>query len=201
MMQNTSSTADAPSSALTQYLTDHIRSVSANDDMLQNQAPHVAEAVTQYLGNATVVDTDRVILLASRALKSMGEPGAARRLVLHASGLVQPAEWDVRSGQLMWVLDLDQMTVKIPGLIELTLFNCLRALLQATADLWDVTNGQGVLGLQNIRRVAARLTRDPEIFPTALESEIAGMSADSLRRLATTRGWSHCPDVLLLDLG
>lgn len=189
-------------SQLVAYLTDEMNACSGTGSLSPSQLQHVAEAVEVYLQdtNKSVVESDDLVLLASRALKSLGETDSARRLFLYGSGLVRPSEWAVTAGREMWVLDLQQMTFKSDALIELVFFNSLRTVLKATADIWDASSGEGVLGLQNVCSAAATLMGSDTRSADMLTAEITDVCTRSLTRLAEERAWTHIPDVLPLDI-
>lgn len=193
---------DAEPSPLVSYLTAEMDACGGTGSLSPSQLQNVAEAVEVYLQDRqkTVVEANHLVLLASRALKSLGEADSARRLFLYGSGLVRPSEWAVTAGRDMWVLDLQQMTFKTDALIELLFFNSLRTVLSGTADIWDATQGQGVLGLQNVCSVATKLLGSTTRSASTLSDEIADTCTRTLARISTERGWTHVPDVLSLDL-
>ena len=163
----------------------------------------MARAVEQFLeqtGAGEAVDANYLVMLASQALSSLGENGAARRLLLFGSGLVRPSEWEVSGDRAMWVLDLKQIAVREDAALELILFNSLNMILDAIADVWDASRGDGVLGLRHVCQSATLLLGAPTAPQVArLSEEIKTACVRRLERLESARGWSRHPDVMDLD--
>ncbi len=172
------------------------------------QIDELARAVEIYLARQSpVVAVDSadglrgVVLLTSRAVASLGESGVARRLLVHSTGLVRPALWEVLSGRSMWVLDLRHLAVPSDAPLELVLFRSLDMVLRSIAELWDGTHGQGTLGLRRVCRTAAELLQAGTRTPAArdLAREIRGRCEMRLAALGPLRGWTAIPAVLNLD--
>lgn len=172
------------------------------------QVDELARAVEIYLARQPAEaapeaadDLRDVILLTSRAVASLGEPGVARRLLVHSTGLVRPALWEVLSGQSMWVLDLRHLAVPSDGPLELVLFRSLDAVLRSIAELWDPTHGHGALGLRRVCLTAAMLLQGGTRTPAARElvREIRARCEMRLTSLGRLRGWTATPAVLNLD--
>ena len=147
------------------------------------------------------VESRYLVMLASRALSSIGEGEAARRLLLVGTGLVRPAEWEITGGKTMWVLDLRQMSIRSDVGLELVFFGCLRIVLDAIADVWDPSSGCGILGMRHICSVAADLLgRESRGRRSGeLTREIMDVCRRNLHRIHIERGWTDTPEILDLD--
>jgi hypothetical protein len=65
----------------------------------------VARAIEFFVGHDVAsgcVDANRVTLLASQALSSLGDRVAARRLLVFGTALVRPSEWEATLSKHMW---------------------------------------------------------------------------------------------------
>jgi hypothetical protein len=164
----------------------------------------VAEAVTQYLrerGDGGAPDAAAVSMLACRAFTSIGERDAARRVLVFGTGLVRPAQWEVTGHEKMWVVDLRSFTVRNGGNLEMVLFGSLMIVLDATAEVWDSTGGQGVLGLRHVCATASALAgvgAEPRAV-AGLADEIRDVCAMKLRQIGRGRSWHGVPRVMNLD--
>ena len=164
----------------------------------------VAQAVAAFLdahGRQSGNNSQVLLMLASQALSAIGEGKAARRLYLFGSGMVRPAEWVVTGNDKVWELDLKRMTVRQDDRLELTFFNGLMTVLDAIADVWDETGGQGVLGLRHVCAAAdsflGKLHTSGRLSMTA---EIIARCQHKLSNMARQRGWPTTPRVMSLDL-
>ncbi|MBT3194412.1 MAG: hypothetical protein HN341_17845 [Verrucomicrobia bacterium] len=188
----------------------HIEGVIAENcgDVLEldeGQASELASAVAmfleQYQDSGSYVDSGYLVMLASRALSSLGERKAAHRLLVFGSGLVRPSEWEVTGGADVWTLDLRQMTVRDDAALELVFFSSINIVLAAIADVWDGTEGRGVLGLQHVCATATALLGGGKAGAiSALSTEIQKACEAKLAQLYAERGWKHIPAVMNLDL-
>lgn len=131
-----------------------------------------------------------LLLLIGRALWSVGEEQAARRLmenqgralnlpktfveavvapdvslihwhILLSTRAVGPSPlMDSLSGTL-WALDLERMVPPAPGTLELAAMNVVRTVIDRVAALWDHCHGRGLIGLRHARTVAAGMLGCP----------------------------------------
>jgi hypothetical protein len=166
------------------------------DDLARAVAAFVAGG-----GARGTPDESSVAVLASRALASVGEGAAARKLLLFGTGLARPAEWDVTGGGAMWVLDLRRAAIRSDSALELALFPALAAAVESLAEVWDGTRGRGVLGLRHVCGSAGRL-----LGPDAKSARVAALAGDILKLCAAKleqakrrRGWRETPLVMNLD--
>lgn len=188
---------------------------------------HIAEQISTYCGEEALVDSGRVdevacavanyvsdsvgpgavqssylILLTSRALCAVGENRAARRLLMFGTGLVRPSRWEFTGSEAMWVVDLREMAGLADAGLELAFFNGLMAVLDMIAEVWDATNGAGVLGLRHVTSAAIAM------FGAGANRRQAGRLAREIRDLCNgkfdairdRRQWTHTPVIMDLDL-
>lgn len=131
-----------------------------------------------------------LLMLIGRALWSVGEELAARRLLesqSHALNLpatfveavwapdISMMHWHillstraVRTSALMeplngtlWVLDLERMVLPESTSLELLALNVVRTVIDRVAVLWDHCQGRGLLGLRHVNTVAAGMLGCP----------------------------------------
>ncbi len=152
------------------------------------QQAEVARAVASLASRQHPVATGYLVLLAARALWSVGAESAARRLVEGRRGelnfdpacadaafvpdiplarwwaavsmrAVRPSKvFDSGSGGT-WVLDLSG-AVRFGGDgLELAVFRMIGVILDDMAPLWDASRGRGVLGLMNVKSAASSLLK------------------------------------------
>lgn len=188
----------------------HIESVIAENcgDALQldeGQAADLAIAVASFLeqnhDSGSFVDSGYLVMLASRALSSVGESQAAHRLLVFGSGLVRPSEWEITGGQDVWTLDLRQMSVRNSATLELVFFNSLNIVLASIADVWEQSQGHGFLGLRHVCDTASVLLGGgTKKSIGALADEIKGACEAKLIQIHDERKWDHIPAVMNLDL-
>ena len=188
----------------------HIESVIAENcgDALQldeGQASDLAIAVASFLDqnydSGSFVDSGYLVMLASRALSSVGESQAAHRLLVFGSGLVRPSEWEVTGGQDVWTLDLRQITVRESATLELVFFTSLNIVLASIADVWEQSQGHGFLGLRHVCDTAsALLGGGNKKSVAALSDEIKHACEAKLVQIHDDRLWDHVPSIMNLDL-
>ncbi|MDD5677694.1 MAG: hypothetical protein PHW60_06830 [Kiritimatiellae bacterium] len=193
--------------ALAAYIADEI-GPAEDDDRTTSTAyrRELAEAITAFIrrqhpafaasspGGAINRDaglpTEYLLLLIGRALWSVGEDQAARRLLeIHAPALNLPAtfveavwakdvsmlHWHILlstravrisplTGALsgtLWVLDLERMVLPAPTSLELLALNVVRTVIDRVASLWDHCQGRGLLGLRHANTLAAGMLGCP----------------------------------------
>lgn len=187
-------------------LTSEIEAVCGADMPLsEDQVQELARAVAAFIENecrGCYRDSDSLLLLASRALSSLGARQVARRLVISGKALVRPSEWEVTGQDAMWVLDLRQITVQKGAPLELVFFNCLRLILESIAEVWDSTKGAGVLGLRHVTMSAAALLGGEKSRKEieAMGREIKDACRARLDTVRGARGWEGVPFVMDLDI-
>jgi len=165
----------------------------------------LAKAIDHYLqehGQGQAVESRYLVMLAARALSSVGEGKAARRLLLYGTGLVMPSEWDVTRGEAMWVLDLRQIAVRGDAPLELVFFGSLNIIMESIAEVWDGTEGEGTLGLRHVCAAVQALIGGPgnKKNAAALAEEIRTVCRQKLEQIGRGRGWKQTPQVMDLDV-
>jgi hypothetical protein len=127
---------------------------------------------------------------------------AARKLLLFGTGMIKPSEWEVRRGGQTWILDLKQLTIRNEAPLEMVLFSGLHAIIEAIADIWDVSSGDGTIGLRHVCSVAGELlgSEAGEKRKVALVDEIVNVCRQKLEQLKVERDWIAVPDVMNLDI-
>ena len=165
----------------------------------------VAKAVEHFLdteAKCSFVESDKIVMLASQALSSVGEEKAARRMILYGSGLVRPSEWIVTGEDSMWVLDLKQITVREDAMLELFFYKSLYVVLDSISDIWDQTSGNGTLGLRHVCAAAKNLSGDESksVRLSAVENEIIDVCRCRLEQMSADRNWTEVPGVVNLDV-
>lgn len=165
----------------------------------------ILHAVDYYLkrdGRGDAVESRYVMMLVSKAMASLGDADAARRLLVLGTGLVRSARWDVSRGQSMWILNLRAMTVQDDMCLDIFFYTCLNIVLDATADIWDATDGVGVLGLRHVCETAEGLLGGNS--HKALVQEVGRQIIDACRqrleKIRDTRGWNGIPEIMNLDI-
>jgi len=178
----------------------------ADHDLEPGQAEELAAAVSAFLEEHELtdsfIDAGYLVMLASKAMSSIGQERAALRLVVFGSGMVRPSEWEVTGGSEVWTLDLKQMTVADATSLELVVFNTLNIVLDAITDVWDASGGKGVLGLRHVCDTAAALlgvSRNSKSVAD-LSNEIVRVCGLKLEQAGRLRGWETFPQVMNLDL-
>jgi hypothetical protein len=205
MIWNGHSATDPRESAIVSHIADEVGVVCGNNVLsTPENVKAMAAAVELFLsekGDSSCVESKYLVMLTSRALSSVGEGAAARRLLLFGTGLVKPSEWEVSGGDSMWVLDLKQMTVRTDVVLEMVFFNSLNIVLDSIADIWDENSGRGVLGLRNVCCVAEAMIGSAAKKSKALVAarEIREASCSKLEKIGKDRGWSEIPRVVDLD--
>ena len=159
------------------------------------------EHFLQQQGHGEAVDSRYLVMLAARALSSVGEGTAARRLLLYGTGLVVPSEWEVTGGEAVWVLDLRQITVRDDAPLELVFFGSLNIILETIAEVWDKARGNGTLGLRHVCSAVNALTGGAgnKKQALALGDEIRNLCRRKLDQIGQERNWEQTPQVMDLD--
>lgn len=165
----------------------------------------LAKAIEHFLeehGQESVVDSRYLVMLAARALSSVGEENVARRLLVYGTGLVMPAEWEVTGGEAVWVLDLRQITVRDDAPLELVFFGSLNIILETIAEVWDGTEGDGTLGLRHVCSAVGSLMGGggSKKKASALGDEIRSLCRRKLEQVGQERNWKQTPQVMDLDV-
>ncbi len=181
-------------------------SVAGHSENSSAQAEEIAKAVSAFLAEHDLtdsfIDAGYLVMLASRAISSVGDKTNALRLVVFGTGMVRPSEWEVTGGEEVWTVDLKQMTVKDNSSLELIVFNSLNIVLNSIAEIWDSSHGKGVLGLRHVCATAAALLGVDKNTKAVsnLSDEIQSLCTAKLRQISKTRDWKSVPEVMNLDV-
>lgn len=167
------------------------------DETRMQEIAHAIEAVLDEEDGAVLAEPHILVALMAKALLSIGEDLAARRLFLLGSGVVRPSHWEVAGDRPMWILDLNSVWTSSTGLWEMELFGCLHQILDSISDLWDEVDGRGVLGLMHVNSFDKLSTAGNRFFSCA---EIINLCSGKLKRIGIEKGWSDCPSVIKLDM-
>ncbi len=192
-------------STVVRHIVDEIEALCGDSLSLSDlETRELARAVELYLDeyeSVECVDAGYLVMLASQALKSIGQENAGRRLYIFGSGMVKPAEWVITGEHQLWILDLKQITLGDRAPLELLFFNSLVMILDAMADVWDDSAGSGGLGLRHVCRSIEGLLDIGRRSRRArmLSDEIIDICRIKLDKLKSERGWERAPDVINLD--
>jgi hypothetical protein len=185
-----------PAQALADYLAGELDAASEGGPA--GAAPRayrreVAEAMAAFIEEHHArggLPSEYVLLLTARALWSLGEEQAARRLmavrgrelslpaafadaalapdaavahwhILLAARVLRPSPLAGVPAGALWVLDLERIVAPSPAGLELAALALVRAVLDRAAGLWDGAEGRGLLGLRHARAMAAGILESP----------------------------------------
>ncbi len=196
---------EADEGAVGAYVTAQIAEWCGEDGCdLGGNIAELAHAIECYLRqrpSGEIAGPRQMLGMASRALASIGEYRAARKLFVFGTGMAAPAEWLVGYGDSVLVLDLRQVTLCDDSGLELAFFANLDVALDSVAEFWDDAGGRGFLGLRHVCATARSLlgcVGDSKI--RALVGEIKESCRARLDRLADARDWDAIPYVINLDI-
>ena len=206
MIWNPESTGDDEKSAIVSHITAEIEEVCGSDLTLdKSKIEELAKAVESFIQGQSddgTADSRYLIMLASKALSSLGQNSAGRRLLVFGTGLVKPSEWDVTGEDAVWTLDLREMMISDSTPLELVFFGSLGMVIESISEVWDNSEGRGVLGLKNVFSTAVSfLGRDSGGKDlNRLAAEIKTVCEKKLEQLKTERKWNYLPRVMNLDI-
>lgn len=206
MIWNLNITPESAKSAVVAHITAEINEVCGDDLTLDpSKIEELAKAVESYVQgehDGVSADSRYLVMLASKALTSLGEGTAGRRLLVFGTGLVKPSEWEVTGEDAIWILDLKEMMINEAAPLELIFFSSLAMVIESIAEVWDGTRGQGVLGVKNVLVTAlAILGNDSSSKRVAsLGAEIKSVCEKKLDQLGRERTWDQVPRVMNLDI-
>lgn len=206
MIWNPDIDGDAELSPVVSHITAEISDLCGDDLMLESdKVEELAKAVESFLqqqNESAAADSRYMIMLASKALSSIGEGSAGRRLLVFGTGLVKPSEWEVTGEDAVWVLDLKEMMISEKAPLELIFFNSLGIVIESIAEIWDKSGGRGVLGLKNVFPVALAFLGCGGNGKNLdrLGEEIKAVCEQKLEQLKGERKWKQAPRVMSLDI-
>lgn len=153
----------------------------------------IAQGVARHVTDADGAAPSDLLGLACRALESLGEPDAARRLRIMRAGLVKPGAWSVAGNVPVWTLDL--LLLAGPASIEIGFYRGLNAAVDAMLEVWQETRGAGVLGLKNAGPAVRRLLggRPSPRREARMVAEMTDACAARIEAAGRARGWGARP--------
>lgn len=207
-----------------------ITHTGAVGETARHAAAEAVAAFLRHEGRTTVA-SEYLLMLTARALWAVGDEYAARRLVdsvgrtldfsrhyadaactagvtldewafFFTSRAVRPAKFPSLGGDTLWVLDMAKLVSSpAPGL-EMGVLRAIQAALARLADIWEDTDGNGLLGLSRLHQASGLILAAP---PTARKSrrlakELTKYCWSCLEVLRMRHGWTRQPGLVCLDL-
>ena len=171
----------------------------------QFRVAEAASGVAAYLADPAgatdaPVDTARLCALLSEALEANGDRLLACRIRSFGDAVVYAGQWHAAPGQPVWILNVGRLIEPGEGGMEILLFERLRLTLESFGDVWDSTQGRGVLGLRDLRGAVRRLVggRARSSRVVMMTDTIQRFCADRLEVMRTRRAWRGTPLVMCL---
>jgi hypothetical protein len=163
----------------------------------------LARGVAGYLDeHGTPLDANGRMMMqaAGKALGAIGERHLGQKVLLSSSGLATSSRWSAAGEQPVWVINLEQLCGH--DVIELELFRRLDILLARLAELWSETGLPLSLGIRRVHSALAGLTASSRSSADVcrLAQDIRIFTSRRLQKYADDYNWSHCPELLKLDI-
>jgi hypothetical protein len=114
-------------------------------------------------------------------------------------GIIRPADWTGAQLDRMWTLDFDRLLLGEADRHEMTLYRTIRVLVQNMYAFWDVTRGEGVLGLKGLAGLNLEPAAKKNKGLTEADQLLAYIS-DLFAAERERRGWKAIPSMLNVDL-
>ena len=192
------------SSSLSAYIKDYlVRMGVLSSEIDPHNVDALSEALSVYLETSSdragfFVEDGNLLLLASKALQSVGEKKAAHRMLMLGSGFARPVSWLVTEQDTGWTLDVSRITLAESSGLEMVFFRCLHAALEAMAEEWDRFDGDVILVLRGADQAGAallgRTATSRQVIQFVYEVEDACQA--KLSQLGQQYGWSNTPGLL-----
>jgi hypothetical protein len=143
------------------------------------------------------VEDGNLLVLASRALQSVGQGKAATRMLMLGSGFARPVSWLVTEQDAGWTIDVARISEEAAGGLEIVFFRCLNAAIEALAETWHAHGGQVVVVLQGATEAGSVLLGRPAHARQvqAFVKEVDVACRDKLAQLARQYGWKEPPQL------
>jgi hypothetical protein len=172
-------------------------------ELTPSERGHLAKAVAFFLEERPAWAVERTTLFraTARAIRSIGYPYAATRVLATGLGLLRPLSSALAPALPAWGLDLFPLALDPRDRCELIFFRAFDALLRAIAPLWDETSGTGALGFRRLDPAVSALFGD-SMSPRQRQAwrlEILAYGRQRLEMLARQRTWATVPHLFLLD--
>jgi len=122
-----------------------------------------------------------------------------RLLPYFSRGIIRPADWAGAQLDRMWTLDFGRLVLVDAERHEMVLYRTIRALLEQMFVFWDVSDGEGILGLKGLAALKVETDPPPKQTLTA-PGDLLEYVADLLKQQVAKRSWKTVPSLLNLDL-
>jgi len=191
-------------SSLAAYIKDYlVRSGLMEGNITADCVEALSQALSVYLESTSdragfFVEDGNLLVLASRALRSVGERSAATRMLMLGSGFARPVSWSLAANGEGWTLDVARIAQQEHGGLEIIFFRCLHAALEALAETWGKDGHAAVLVLQGAEQAGAAVLGQPvSSRPVqAFVAEVEAACREKLDQLARQYGWQTPPRLL-----
>ncbi len=116
-----------------------------------------------------------------------------------SQGVIRPADWAGARVDRMWTLDFSRLKLSETEKHEITLYRCIRTMLDNMYAFWDETRGEGVLGLKGLALL--KVEDGARQKHTLTDSDaLLEYITDLLSQQKDRRDWQAVPSLLNLDL-
>ncbi|MBT8045538.1 MAG: hypothetical protein KJN67_00095 [Pontiella sp.] len=116
-----------------------------------------------------------------------------------SQGIIRPADWAGARVDRMWTLDFSRLQLSDAEKHEITLYRCIRTMLENMLSFWDETSGEGVLGLKGL--ASLNVEEGAQRKQTLTNSDdLLEYITDLLSQQKEPRDWQAVPSLLNLDL-
>jgi len=196
-------------SALAAYINDYLLRQGVLDASVDVDCVEaLSHSLSVYLESnadraAIFVEDGNLLLLASQALRSVGQHRASRRMLMLGSGFARPVSWAVTSEGAGWTLDVARIDPSAHGGLEILFFRCLHAALEALVESWDPAEAAvGVVVLRGAEQAGAAVLGQPvRSRPVqAFVAEVQAACRARLELLARRHGWASPPQLFTSNL-
>jgi hypothetical protein len=124
--------------------------------------------------------------------------GFPELLPFFSAGIIRPADWAGAQMDRMWILDFDRLTLSDSEKHEMMLYRSIRAILDKIYIFWDVTGGEGILGLKNLSALNVEGKGEKGDSMTSSKGLLEYI-ADLFAQQKDVRKWFAIPSLLNLD--
>ncbi len=195
------------SASLSAYIKDYLLRMGV---LAREIDPHsvdaLSEALSAYLAQTSdragfFVEDGNLLLLASKALHSVGAHKAATRMLMLGSGFARPVSWLVTEHDAGWTLDVSRISGDVSGGLEIMFFHCLHAALEALAEQWDLAGGRVSVVLRGTEAAGVGLLGRPATSRPVLRfvEEVESACREKLKQLTHQYGWDDTPRLLIAN--
>jgi hypothetical protein len=114
-------------------------------------------------------------------------------------GIIRPADWAGAQLDRMWAVDFSRLQLLEADRHEITLYRSVRVLIERMYVFWDVTAGEGILGLKGLASLDLQEQASAAPALTAPD-ELLAYVARLFEQQRQRRKWHTVPSLLNLDL-